>query len=66
MPAGPSNIQAIVRVRPHPLPPRVTADDRNAYRGFVRTLGKDAVWLDYSEVSKLPLVVAPRALRGHN
>jgi DNA polymerase III subunit epsilon len=28
--AGPSNIQAIVRTRPVPLPPRVTPDDRNA------------------------------------
>ena len=57
---------AVAKRRPQPLPPRVTADDRNAYRGFVRTLGKDAVWLDYSEVSKLSLVIAPRALRGHN
>ena len=42
-----SNIQAIVRVRPAPLPPRVTVDDRNAHRAFVATLGNDAVWLDY-------------------
>jgi DNA polymerase III subunit epsilon len=41
--AGPSNIRAIVR--PRPLPPRVTTDDRNARREFVRTLGRDAVWL---------------------
>jgi DNA polymerase III subunit epsilon len=45
--AGPSNIQTLVRVRPQPLPPRVTADDRNAHRAFVATLGSDAVWLDY-------------------
>jgi DNA polymerase-3 subunit epsilon len=45
--AAPSNVQAIVRVRRLPLPPRVTADDRNAHREFVRTLGKDAVWRDY-------------------
>ena len=42
-----SNIQAIVRVRPAPLPPRVTANDRNAHRAFEATLGNDAVWLDY-------------------
>ena len=47
---APSNIQALVRVRPTPLPSRVTADDRNAHRAFVRTLGKDAVWLDYFTV----------------
>jgi hypothetical protein len=36
---APSNIQVIVRARPKPLPPRVTADDRNAHRAFVTTLG---------------------------
>jgi DNA polymerase-3 subunit epsilon len=48
--AGPSNIQAIVRVRPKPLPPRVTAEDRTAHRAFVATLGSNAVWLDYFTV----------------
>jgi DNA polymerase III subunit epsilon len=43
----PSNIKTIIRVRPNPLPPRVTADDRAAHRAFVATLGSDAVWLDY-------------------
>ena len=43
----PSNIKTIVRARPNPLPQRVSADDRNAHRAFVRTLGSDAVWLDY-------------------
>jgi DNA polymerase-3 subunit epsilon len=47
VPVGLSTIQAIVRQRPVPLPPRVTADDRNAHRTFVRTLGKNAVWRDY-------------------
>jgi DNA polymerase III subunit epsilon len=37
-----SNIQAIIRARPHLLPPRVTADDRNAHWAFVQTLGSDA------------------------
>jgi DNA polymerase-3 subunit epsilon len=32
-------IQTIVRARPRPLPPHVTADDRNAHRAFVQTLG---------------------------
>jgi hypothetical protein len=44
---APSNIQALVRVRPLPLPPRATLDDRNAHRTFVKALGTDAVWLDY-------------------
>jgi DNA polymerase III subunit epsilon len=43
----PSNIKAIVRVRPNLLLPRVTADDRNAHRAFVDTLGAEAIWLDY-------------------
>jgi hypothetical protein len=47
---APSNIQAIIRARPDPLPPRVTAEDRTAHREFVRTLGSNAVWLDYFTV----------------
>ena len=31
-------------------PPRVTADDRNAHLAFVRTLGSEAIWLDYFTV----------------
>jgi DNA polymerase III subunit epsilon len=45
----PSNIKTITRVRPNPLPPRVTADDRNAHRAFVATLGSEAIWRDYFE-----------------
>jgi len=45
--AGPSNIRAIVRARPNRLPPRVTADDRNAHREFVQTPGSEAIWPDY-------------------
>jgi DNA polymerase-3 subunit epsilon len=48
-----SNIQTIVRARPNPLPPRVTADDRNAHRAFVRTLGSDAVWLEYFAIKSV-------------
>jgi DNA polymerase-3 subunit epsilon len=43
----PSNIKTIIRVRPNPLPPRASADDRNAHRAFVATLGTNAIWLDY-------------------
>jgi DNA polymerase III subunit epsilon len=43
----PANIRPLIRVRPDPLPPRVTADDRTAHRAFVATLGSGAVWLDH-------------------
>jgi DNA polymerase-3 subunit epsilon len=39
---APSNIQAIVRVRPQPLPPRVTTANRNAHRAFAQTLGSES------------------------
>jgi hypothetical protein len=39
-----------IKARPHPLPARVTANDRNGHREFVRTLGSNAVWLDYFAV----------------
>jgi DNA polymerase III subunit epsilon len=41
---APSNIRALVRVRPRPLPRRVTADDRAAHRAFVQTPGDSAIW----------------------
>jgi hypothetical protein len=44
---APSNIQAIVRTGSRPLPPRATAEDRNAHRAFAKTLGSEAVWRDY-------------------
>ena len=59
--AGSSNVRALVRARPYPLPPRVTADDRTGHREFVRTLGSEAVWLDYPESGRPPrLPVAAR------
>jgi DNA polymerase III subunit epsilon len=42
-----ASFHAIVRTRPQLLPSRVTAEDRTAHRAFVKTLGSDAVWLDY-------------------
>jgi DNA polymerase-3 subunit epsilon len=42
--------QAALQLEPiSPLPPRVTAEDRNAHRAFVHTLGSEAVWRDYFE-----------------
>ena len=37
----------IVRERPVPLPPRVTAEERAAHRHFIATLGDKPIWLDY-------------------
>jgi DNA polymerase-3 subunit epsilon len=36
-----------VRVRPKPLASRLTAAEINAHRGFVKTLGRGALWLRY-------------------
>jgi DNA polymerase III subunit epsilon len=45
--SAPLKIHALGRTRPQPLPPRVTAEDRNAHRAFVATLGSEAVWLEH-------------------
>jgi|SRR5579862_153815 len=37
----------IVRVRPQPLAPRLTEEERTAHRAFVVTLGEIAIWRDY-------------------
>jgi DNA polymerase-3 subunit epsilon len=37
----------IVRERPVPLLPRVTAEERAAHRAFIATLGDKAIWLEY-------------------
>ena len=37
----------IVRERPVPLAPALTADERAAHRQFIATLGEKAIWLDY-------------------
>jgi DNA polymerase-3 subunit epsilon len=37
----------IVRERPVPLAPTVTAEDRVAHRAFIATFGENAVWREY-------------------
>ncbi len=37
----------VVKLRPVPLAPRVTDDEREAHRAFVATLGEKAIWNDY-------------------
>jgi DNA polymerase-3 subunit epsilon len=40
----------LVRVRPTPLSPRVSDEDRAAHQAFVATLGDKAVWKDYLQI----------------
>jgi DNA polymerase-3 subunit epsilon len=37
----------VIRARPLPLAPRVSADELAAHRAFVATLGESPIWLDY-------------------
>jgi DNA polymerase-3 subunit epsilon len=37
----------VIRVRPAPLAPRVSEEERAAHRAFVATLGDRPIWLDY-------------------
>lgn len=50
----------VVRERPLPLAPRVSAQDRAAHRAFVATLGEKPIWLDYlSSDSETAVVERP-------
>jgi DNA polymerase III subunit epsilon len=47
---GPSTLPTgalVIRVRPQPLPPRLTADELAAHSSFVATLGEAAIWHQY-------------------
>ena len=46
-PSGSGGSRTLVRQRPQPLPPRITADERAAHRQFIATLGDDALWREY-------------------
>jgi DNA polymerase-3 subunit epsilon len=46
-----TNVIAVVKVRPAPLPPRVTDEERAAHLAFVGTLGDKAIWKDYLAAS---------------
>jgi len=37
----------VLRERPVPLPPRLTADEHAAHRRFIESLGENAIWRDY-------------------
>jgi DNA polymerase III subunit epsilon len=56
--------EVIVRVRPSPLLPRLTDDERVAHRAFVATLGEKAIWNEYlpaAEPATEPTPVANQA-----
>jgi DNA polymerase-3 subunit epsilon len=40
----------VIRVRPQPLAPRISADEREAHVAFVATLGENAIWRQYLDV----------------
>ena len=42
------------RPRPHPLPPRLTEDERRAHAAFVAGLGPNAVWARYPDPAPAP------------
>jgi len=47
---GTAGLQAgamVIRVRPQPLLPRLTADELDAHLAFLATLGESAIWRDY-------------------
>jgi DNA polymerase III subunit epsilon len=46
--AGTVAAAAVIRVRPQPLAPRLTADELDAHLTFVATLGEHAIWRDYA------------------
>ena len=43
--------QSAILVRPEPLPPRLSEDERAAHRAFIATLGASPLWLDYRPVA---------------
>jgi DNA polymerase III subunit epsilon len=44
--------EALGMVRPQPLPPRVTEEERAAHLAFVKTLGDTAIWRQYAPAEK--------------
>ena len=42
-----TGVIAVVRVRPAPLTPRISAAEREAHLAFVATLGEKAIWNEY-------------------
>jgi DNA polymerase III subunit epsilon len=53
--AGTVAATAVIRLRPQPLAPRLTADELDAHLAFVATLGEHAIWRDYLGVVAGPV-----------
>lgn len=51
--AAASNETAALRLRPIPLAPRLSADDRAEHWAFVESLGAQAIWRDYRSTDPL-------------
>lgn len=41
------------RVRPAPLSPRISEEERSAHAAFIATLGENAVWLNYGSLERI-------------
>ncbi len=50
----------VARVRPSPLPPRLTDAERAAHGAFVATLGEKAIWNDYTIAAPAPAAASGR------
>lgn len=49
MPGGANGRGAVAaRLRPQPLPPRVSAEEQDSHAAFIATLGEKPLWQDYS------------------
>jgi DNA polymerase III subunit epsilon len=48
--AGGNASATIIRIRPQPLAPRISADERAAHAAFVATLGETAIWRQYLDL----------------
>ena len=47
-----------IRIRPTPLAPRISAEEREAHAAFVVSLGANAIWQDYLGTAQEPRVAA--------
>jgi DNA polymerase III subunit epsilon len=54
----------IVRARPQPLAPRLSAEERAAHLAFVATLGEGAIWRDYLSLDSAGSIPARSARRS--
>ena len=47
-----------IRIRPTPLVPRISAEEREAHAAFVASLGANAIWQDYLKPAQEPRLAA--------